>query len=94
MAGQSEDAERDGVVKPPDKEKEAGNEEPEKGFDLANANGHPAMGEDEHFDDRDKMEEKGEAAQVDAGLAPGDGVIEHRREDGDTSAGIENGRNS
>ena len=44
------------------------------------------MGEDKHFNDGDEMKEKGQAAQVDAGLSPGDGVREHRREDGDTSA--------
>ena len=91
---ESKEAELDGVVKPPDEEKQAGYKEPEDGFDLADADGHPAMRQDEHFNDGDKMEEKSEAAEMDAGLPPRDGVIEHRREDGDTSAGIENGRNS
>ena len=65
-----------------------------KGFDLANANRHPAVGEDEHLNNGDEMKEERKPAEVDAGLPPGDGVREHRREDGDTSTGIENGRNS
>jgi hypothetical protein len=34
------------------------------------------------------MKEKCEAAEVDAGLAPANGVVEDRRENGNTSSGI------
>src|ERR1035438_6822790 len=37
-------------------------------FRLPSADGHPAMGLDEHFNARDKVEEEGHASQVDAGL--------------------------
>ena len=81
---QGKDSKGDGVVKPPDEEEQAGDGEAQQRFDFADADGHPAMGLDEHFDHGDEVEEEGHSAEMDAGLAPAEEAIEHGREDGDS----------
>ncbi len=63
---EGEDAEGDGVVEPPGQEEQAGDGKPKQRFNFAGADGHPAMGLNEHFYDRNEMEEEGHAAQVHA----------------------------
>ena len=91
---QGKDSQGDGLVEPPDQEEEARDDKCQQGLDFAHTDGHPAVGLDQHLDHGDEMKEEGQSAEVDAGLTPRDRVIEDSREDGDTSTGIEKGRNS
>ena len=62
--GEGKDAEGDGVVKPPGQKEQAGDGKSKQRFGFAGSDGHPAMGLDEHFDDRNEVEEEGHAAQM------------------------------
>ena len=62
--------------------------------DFADADRHPVMSLNQHLDHRDKMEEEGHSAQVDAGLSPADYSIQHGRKDRYACRRIENSRNS
>ena len=64
--GQGEDSERDCVVKPPRQKEQPGNRKPKQRFAFASADRNPAMGLNEHFHNRDEMEEEGHAAEVHA----------------------------
>ena len=93
--GQGKDSKGDGVVEPPDQEEQPGHGEAQQRLDFAHAHRHPAMRLHQHFHHRDKVEEEGHAAQVDAALAPAAAdSIEHGREDGDARRRIKNSRNS
>jgi len=52
------------------------------------------MGLDEHLDAGDKVEEEGQAGQMDTGLAPADQPVKDGRKNGDRSRRIEDHRNS
>jgi hypothetical protein len=51
------------------------------------------MGQDQHLDRRNEVEEEPQAGQMNAYLAPAHQAMEHGWEDGDTSRRIENSRN-
>ena len=92
--GQSKDSKGDSVVEPPDQEEQARDRKAQQRLDFAHAYRHPAVGLDQHLHHRDKVEEKGHSAQVDADLPPAIDAIEHGREDGDTRRRVKNSRNS
>ena len=91
---QGEEAKRDRVKEPPGEEKQRRDGKAQQGLHFARADGHPAMGLHEHFNNRNKVEEEGQAAQVHTGLAPPLCRVKHGGEHGYACRRIQNSRHS
>ena len=82
------------LVKPPDEKEQPSHHEAQQRLDLSDSNRRPTVCKHQHLHHRYKVEEEGHAGRVDANPAPSLGVVENCRENSDTTARVENGRNS